>query len=91
MSKAIFVRFAVAAGIVLQLAAIGTANANMVHRPPIMIPVPVHGSTDKKMADMDAESCIHSTGSEWLCTGKDGRSYGCQYDPAHGVDRCQRL
>jgi hypothetical protein len=91
MSKGIPARIATAAAIVLQLVAIGPASAAMLHRPPIMIQVPVHGGTDKKMADMDIDSCIHGTGSEWLCTGKDGHSYGCQYDPSHGIDRCQQL
>jgi hypothetical protein len=80
---------AAAAGIVLQLTTIGAAYAVMT-RPAIMRPAPVSGTTDKKMGDMDLDSCIHGTGNEWLCTGKDGRSYGCQYDPPR-VDRCQRL
>ena len=76
----------------LLLTAIGTAHARMIHRPPVMVPIPVgHATTDRKMSDMNLESCLHGTGNEWLCTGKDGHSYGCQYDPANGIDRCQRL
>jgi hypothetical protein len=90
MSKAILVRLAAAAGIVLQLTAIGTANAKM-NKPLILRPVPVHGTTDKKMKDMDIDSCIHGTGIEWLCEGNDGHSYGCQYDPSRNIDRCQLL
>jgi len=92
MPKSTLCRLAIAAGIMLQLGAIGTANARFLRPPPVMIPVPVHGGgPDLKMKDMDIESCLHESTYEYLCTGKDGFSYGCTYNPGQGIDRCQRL
>ena len=88
MSKKMLTSLATAAAIALQITAIGTANARLARPPAVKVPVPHPGSggPDKKMSDMDPESCTGG-GNEFLCTGKDGHSYGCTVKP----DRCQRL
>jgi hypothetical protein len=88
MSKKILTRLVTAAAIAIQLTAVGTTEARLLKPPPVKVPVPhpSSGGPDKKMSDMDPETCSGG-GNQWLCTGKDGHTYGCTLDP----DRCQRL
>jgi hypothetical protein len=93
MSKKTLARFVAAAAVALQLTVAGTASAKFLRPPLVKVPVPHHasaGGPDKKMSDMDRDSCLNEGGGQWLCTGQDGHSYGCEYNPPT-VDRCQRL
>ncbi len=85
MSKTMM-KLALAAALVLQMTATPTAHARLLKPPPIMAPVP-SGTTTKTLDDMKPDTCCCGSGTETMCTGKDGYTYACSLT----TRRCERM
>ena len=84
MTRHTTTKWALAAAIALQLVAMQSAQA-LLSRPLILRQVP--RSTSVTMSDMEPGSCIYEGGTDYLCMGKDGHSYGC----SSATNLCVRL
>ena len=74
MTRRTTAKWALAAAIALQLAAMPSAQA-VLSRP--LLTRTVQRTTSKTWSDMEPGSCLYEGGHDYLCMGKDGHSYGC--------------